>query len=151
MHRALMTKTFCNEISSKPLKVILQTRNHKKFEKKQKWKASRRNNDDDVGTFAMLKYGRNEKMTFCILIGHDRQKRFWGIFIFISRVPPSTFVVVTFLLTSLRKGYFLRRRLNLYRLLMAEIAVLMFFLYSVARFQPTFNAESICVWWMGII
>ena len=24
-------------------------------------KASRKNNDNDVGTFAMLKYGRNEK------------------------------------------------------------------------------------------
>ena len=75
----------------------------------------------------MLKYGRNEKMTFCIFIGQERQKLFWGIFIFIRRVPPSNLVVVTFLLTSLRKRYFLRRRLNRYRLLMAEIAVLMVF------------------------
>ena len=64
----------------------------------------------------MLKYGRNEKMTFCVFIGHERQKQFWG-FIFISRVPPSNVVVVTFL----------RRRLKRYRLLMEEIAVLMVF------------------------
>ena len=66
-----------------------------------------------VGTFAMLKYGHNEKMTFCVFIGHERQKLFWGIIIFIRRVPPSTVVVVViFLLTSLRKSYFLRRRPN---------------------------------------
>ena len=109
------------------MKVVLQTRHHNKIEKKPKWKASRRNNDNDVGTFAMLKYGRNETMTFFVLIGHERQKLFWGIIIFIRRVPPSNFVVVTFLLTSLRQGYFLRRRLKRYRLLMAEIAVLMVF------------------------
>ena len=74
----------------------------------------------------MLKYGRNDKKTFCVFIGHERQKLFWGIFIFIRRVAPSNLVVVTFLLTSLRRGYFLRRRLKRYRLLMAEIAVLMF-------------------------
>ena len=67
----------------------------------------------------MLKYGRNEKkkkkkkkMTLCVFIGHERQKLFLGIFIFIRRVPPSNLVVVTFLLTSLRNGYVLRRRLN---------------------------------------
>ena len=75
----------------------------------------------------MLKYERNEKMTFCVFIGHERQKLFWVTIIFIRRVPPSNYVVVTFLLTSLRKGYFLRRQLRRYRLLMAEIAVLMVF------------------------
>ena len=75
----------------------------------------------------MLKYGRNEKMTFCVFVGHERHKLFWGIFIFIRRVPQSNLVVVTSLLTSFRKGYFLRRRLKRYRLLMAEIAVLMVF------------------------
>ena len=60
--------------------------------------------------FVMLKNGRNAKMTFCFFIGHGRQKLFWGIFKFIMGVPPSN--VVTFLLTSLRKGYFLRRRLR---------------------------------------
>ena len=44
-----------------PLKVILQTRNHQNFEKKQTWEVSRRNDDNDVGTFAILKHGRNEK------------------------------------------------------------------------------------------
>ena len=80
-----------------------------------------------MGTFAVLKYGHNEKMTFCVIIGHERQKLFWGIKIFIRRVPPSNCVVVTFLLTSFRKGYFLCRRLKRHRLLMAEIAVLMVF------------------------
>ena len=75
----------------------------------------------------MLKYGHNEKMTFCAFIGREQQKLFWGIILFIRRVPPSNFVVVTFLLTSLRKGYFLRRRLKRYRLLMEKIAVLMVF------------------------
>ena len=32
--------------------------------------------DNDVGTFAMLNYGRNEKMTFCVFIGHKLQKLF---------------------------------------------------------------------------
>ena len=95
-------KCFCNEILEKPLKVVLQTRNHHNFEKKQQWKASRRNNDTDVGTFAMLKYGRNEKMAFCVFIGHERQKLFVGIIIFKRRVRPSNFVVVTFLLLCMR-------------------------------------------------
>ena len=82
----------------------------------------------------MLKYGRNEEMTFCVFIGLERPKLSWGIFIFIRRDPPSNLVVVTFLLTSLRKGYCLRRRLKRYRLLMAEIAVFMVFWYSVVRF-----------------
>ena len=76
----------------------------------------------------MLKYGRYEKkMTFCVFIGHERQKLFWGIIIFIRRVIPSNFAVVTFLLTSLRKGYYLRRRFKRYRLLMEKIAVLIVF------------------------
>ena len=86
----------------------------------------------------MLKYGRNEKMTFCVFNGPERQKLFWGNFSFIRRAPASNFVVVTFLLTSLRKGYFLRRRLKRYRFLMAEIAVLMVFdtrLQASSRFS----------------
>ena len=66
------TNVFATKFRKKPLKVVLQTGNYQTFEKKQKWKASRRNNDNDVGTFAMLKYGRNEKMTFCVFIGHER-------------------------------------------------------------------------------
>ena len=72
----------------------------------------------------MLRYGRNEEMTFCVFIGHERQKLFWGIFSLIRRVPVSNFANV----------HSLRRRLKRYRSLMAEIAVLMFFLYSVASF-----------------
>ena len=75
----------------------------------------------------MLKYGRNEKMTFCVFIGHERQKLFWGILTFIRRVPPSNLAVVTFLLSSFRKGCFLRRRLKRCRLSMAEMSVLMAF------------------------
>ena len=75
----------------------------------------------------MLKYGRNEKNDVCVFIGHERRKLFWGIIIFIRRVLPSNFVVVTFLLTSLRKGCFLRRRLKRYRLLIEKFAVLMLF------------------------
>ena len=79
----------------------------------------------------MLKYGRNKKLKKKkkndVFVGTERQKLFWGIIIFIRRVPPSNLVVVTFLLISLRKGYFLRRRLKRYRFLMAEIAVLMVF------------------------
>ena len=54
---------------------------------------SRRNKDNDVGTLAMLKYGCNEKNDGLRLIGHERHKLFWGIFIFIRRVPPSNLVV----------------------------------------------------------
>ena len=89
------------------LKVVLPTRNHKIFEKKKKWKASRANNDNGVATFAMLKYGRNEKIKFCVFIGHERQKLFGAIIIFIKRVPSSNLVVVTFLLTPLQKRIFL--------------------------------------------
>ena len=76
----------------------------------------------------------------------DRQSRrsafLLGIIIFIRRIPPSNFVVVTFLLTSLRKVYFLRRRLRRYRFLMTVIAVLMFlFLYSVARVLAEFQCK----------
>ena len=54
---------------------------NKESSKYHEWKLSRRNNDNDVGTFVMLKYGRNEKLTFRVFIGHERQKLFWGIFI----------------------------------------------------------------------
>ena len=74
-------------------------------------------------------------MTSSVFIGDEQQKLFWGIFIFVRRIPPSNLVVVTLLLTFLRKSCFFRRRHKRYRLLMAEITVLMgFFLYSVARF-----------------
>ena len=68
-----------------------------------------------------------KKVTFCVFVDHEWQKLFRGINFFIRRVLPSNFVVVTFLLTSLRKGYFLRRRLKRYRLLIEKIAVLMLF------------------------
>ena len=55
----------------------------------------------------MLTYGRNAKMTFCVFMRQERHKPFWGMFIFIMGVSPSNFVVVSFLLTSLRKGLFL--------------------------------------------
>ena len=70
----------------------------------------RRTNDNDVGTFVMLKYicdETNDVLRFC----NERHQLFWGIFIFIIGVPPSYFVAVSFLLTSLRKDDFLRRRL----------------------------------------
>ena len=54
-------------------------------------------------------YGRNAKMTFCIFMSQERHKPFLGMFIFIMGVSPSNFVVLSFLLTSLRKGYFLRQ------------------------------------------
>ena len=52
-----------------------------------------RNNDNNLGTFAMLKYDNDKQCCF--------------------------------LLTSLRKDYFLRRRIQRYRFLMAEIPVLL--------------------------
>ena len=65
----------------------------------------------------MLKYGRNEKDILRFYWSRTT-KLFLGILIFIRRVPPSNFVVVTFLLSSLRTSYFLRRRLKRYQLLM---------------------------------
>ena len=73
----------------------------------------------------MLKYGRDDKMTFCAFIGHQRYKFFLTIFIFIVGVPVSSFVVLCFLLTSLGKDYFLRRRLQRYQFSMVEIEVLL--------------------------
>ena len=49
----------------------------------------------------MLKYGRNEKLTFCVFIGHERKKLFWGIFI------PIIKCFRDFLSNVLQKGLFL--------------------------------------------
>ena len=73
----------------------------------------------------MLTYGRNAKMTFCVFMSQERHKPFLGMFIFIMGVSPSNFVVVSFLLTSLRKGYFLRQRIRRYRFLKAGTAALL--------------------------
>ena len=73
----------------------------------------------------MLTYGRNAKMTFCVFMSQERHKPFLGMFIFIMGVFPSNFVVVSFLLTSLRKGYFLRQRIRRYRFLKAGTVVLL--------------------------
>ena len=72
----------------------------------------------------MLKYGRNEKNDVCVLLVTNDIRSF-GASMFSLVVPQSNCVVVSFLLTSLRKDYFLRRRLQRYRFLMAEIAVLL--------------------------
>ena len=73
----------------------------------------------------MLTYGRNAKMTFCVFMSQERHKPFLGMLIFIMGVSPSNFVVVSFLLTSLRKSYFLRQRIRRYRFLKAGTAVLL--------------------------
>ena len=73
----------------------------------------------------MLTYGRNAKMTFCVFMSQESHKPFLGMFIFITGVSPSNFVVVSFLLTSLRKGYLLRQRIRRYRFLKAGTAVLL--------------------------
>ena len=73
----------------------------------------------------MLTYGRNAKMTFCVFMSQERLKPFLGMLIFIMGVSPSNFVVVSFLLTSLRKSYFLRQRIRRYRFLKAGTAVLL--------------------------
>ena len=83
------------------------------------------NNDNDIGTFAMLTYGRNAKMTFCVFMSEERHKPFLGMFIFIMGVSPLNFVGVSFLLTSLRKSYFLRQRIRRYRFLKAGTAALL--------------------------
>ena len=68
-----------------------------------------------------------KKWRSAYFIGHERHKVFWGIFIVMMGVSPSNFVVVTFFLTSIQKGYFLRWLLRCYRCLMAESAVLVVF------------------------
>ena len=73
----------------------------------------------------MLTYGRNAKMTFYVFMSQERHKPFLCMLIFIMGVSPSNFVVVSFLLTSLRKGYFLRQRIRRYRFLKAGTAVLL--------------------------
>ena len=55
----------------------------------------------------MLKYGRNEKMTFCAFTGLERQKLFWGIFIFLYESPSIKFSRCDFLANFLTKGLFL--------------------------------------------
>ena len=90
-----------------------------------------------------------KKVTFCIFIGHKRQKLFWGTIIVIRRVLPSNFVIVTFLLTSLRKVYSLRRLLKHYWLLMEKIAVLILFCIRLQA-SSWISMQSMCIWWMGI-
>ena len=83
----------------------------------------------------MLTYGRNAKMTFCVFMSQERHKPFSGMFIFIMGVSPSDFAVVNFLLTSLRKGYYLRQRIRRYRFLKAGTAVLLFYYQLLPEFQ----------------
>ena len=64
------------------------------------------------------------------------------IFIFIIGVSPSNFVVVSFLLTALRKDYFLRQRLRRYRFLMAEIAVLLVLNIRLPAFPHSNDASN---------
>ena len=73
----------------------------------------------------MLTYGRNAKMMLCVSMSQERHKPILGMFIFIMAVSPSNFAVVSFLFTSLRKGYFLRQRIRRYRFLKAGTAVLL--------------------------
>ena len=73
----------------------------------------------------MLTYGRNAKMMLCVSMSQERHKPILGMFIFIMGVSPSNFAVVSFLFTSLRKGYFLRQRIRRYRFLKAGTAVLL--------------------------
>ena len=51
-------------------------------------------------TFSILKYGCYKKMTFSAFVGHERYKLFWSLFIAIVGVLLSSFVIVSFLLTS---------------------------------------------------
>ena len=76
-------------------------------------------------------------MTFCVFIGNTRQNLFWGIIIFIRRVLPSNFVVVTFLLTSCRKGCLTSTSQTL-PTLMEKIAVFMLLIFGckiLAKYQ----------------
>ena len=77
----------------------------------------------------MLKYDRNAKMTFCVFMSQERHKPFLAMFIFIIGVSPSNFVV-SFLLTSLQKDYFLRQRLRRYRFLKAGTACCWFLIFG---------------------
>ena len=58
---------------------------------------------------------KKKKITFCVFMSHERRKPFLGIFVFVMGDSPSNFAIVSFLLTSLRKDYLLRRRLGRYR------------------------------------
>ena len=44
-----------------PWKVVLQTQKHHNSGQKQYWKASNSNTENDVGTFALIRYRQNEK------------------------------------------------------------------------------------------
>ena len=90
------------KISNVFAKVFESCFTNKESSKYHEWKLSRRNNDNDVGTFVMLKYERNENTRFCVFIGHERQKLFWGIFI-----PIIKCFCCDFLANVLKKGLFL--------------------------------------------
>ena len=46
-----------------------------------------------------------KKMSFCAFVGHERYKLSLGIFIVIVGAPPSSCVIISFLLTNLRKDF----------------------------------------------
>ena len=72
-------------------------------------------------------------------IGHERQKLFGGIFIFIRRVPLSNLVVLTFVTKPLRKCYFLRRRLKRYRLFLWRKLLFWWFLIFHCKLLAEFQ------------
>ena len=60
-------------------------------------------NDNVIGTFAMKRNRRNEKMALIGFVSQGRVQWTESIFIFDIGVPPSTFVTLTFLLTLLQR------------------------------------------------
>ena len=92
-----------------------------------------------------------KKWRSALLLVTNNKNCFGASLVFIRRVPPSNLSLWRFLLTSLRKGYFLCRRCKRYPLLIEEIAILMVFDIRLQASSRNSNAESICVWWMGIL
>ena len=69
---------------------ITHTRSKTLWKRNNNGKSQKEKHDNDIGIFAMLKYGRNEE--YDVLRFHWSRTTlglFWGIFIFIMRVPPS--------------------------------------------------------------
>ena len=108
------TGVFATECCKSLWKLFYKQENIKFFKRNNNWK---RQEQIMIMMSGLFSCWNMDEMTFCVFMSHERRKPFFGgIFIFIMGVSPSNVVVVvSSLLTSSRKDYFLRQRLRRYR------------------------------------
>ena len=120
----------------------------KLFDKQDIIQILKRNNEKRQEKIMIMIYGllpcwhmdEMRKWRFEFLWFKNAISLFYGMFIFIMGVSPSNFVIVSFFLTSLRKGYFLRQRIRRYRFLKWELQCCWFLIFYY-QLLPEFQCE----------